>query len=69
MKWLKSCIAELLGLFVDDGRLAVAILVWVAFCGLVLPRLPLPRLWSAPLLFAGLIGILVESVLRRARQL
>jgi hypothetical protein len=61
--------AELLGLFVDDGRLAIAILMWVAFCGLVLQRLPLPRRWSAPMLFAGLIVILVESVVRRARRL
>jgi hypothetical protein len=68
MNWLKTSIAKLLALFVDDGRLAIAILLWLGLCGLVLPRLPLPRLWQAPILFAGLIGVLIESVLRRARR-
>ncbi len=68
MNWPRAWLAELLGLFVDDGRLAIAIVLWLGVCGLVLPRLPLPRLWPAPILFAGLIGVLFESVLRRARR-
>ena len=68
MGWARTAWSELVGLFVDDGSLAVAILAWVALCWAILPRLGLPA-WLPPvLLFAGLVLILVESVVRRARQ-
>ena len=38
MLWLRSILTEIWGLFVDDGRFALAILVWLAACWLVLPR-------------------------------
>ncbi len=60
MIWLRAVWAELFSLFVDDGRLALAILAWVAVAWLVLPRL-LPAGWDAIGLAIGLAAILVGS--------
>ncbi len=68
MTWLRKIAAELFGLFVDDGSFAIAILVWLGVLWLALPHLPINNTWRAIILFAGLAIILVESVLRRARQ-
>lgn len=68
MGWIKTIWAEFIGLFVDDGSLAVAVLVWLAVCWLLLPRLGLPSGWPPALLFIGLVLILAESAMRRARQ-
>lgn len=68
MPWLKSIFREIFGLFVDDGSFAIAILVWVALLWLTLPHLPIPPVWHGMILFAGLITILVENALRRARR-
>ena len=64
MKWLRAAAAELAGLFVDDGRLALGILVWVVLAWGVLPHLLAPS-WGAVVFAAGLGAILLESVLRR----
>ena len=66
MRTLTTIFAEIWGLFVDDGRFAVAILVWLAFAAGVLPRLALPGAAPPVLLFAGLAAILLESAVRRA---
>lgn len=68
MSWLKTIARELVGLFVDDGRQALSIIVWLCVCGLVLTRLALPSGWLALVWFVGLIVILVESVSRRMRR-
>ncbi|HEY0749094.1 MAG TPA: hypothetical protein VGD63_20490 [Steroidobacteraceae bacterium] len=68
MNGLKTIFAELLGLFVEDGSFAVAIFVWLGLVWFVVPRVPLPRVVQGPLLFAGLLAILLESVLRAARR-
>lgn len=68
MSWLKSIFREVFGLFVDDGSFAIAILAWLLLLWLALPRLPIPPVWHGVILFAGLVAILVESALRRARQ-
>lgn len=67
MRWLKAIIAEIAGLFVDDGRFALAIIVWLGVLWWALPRLNLPAPWRGVILFVGLAVILVESALRRAR--
>jgi hypothetical protein len=64
---VKTILRELIGLFVDDGRFAVTILVWVGLLGLLFPRLPLVKHWHAPLLLIGLLAILLESVWRATR--
>jgi hypothetical protein len=66
--WVRSIGRELLGLFVDDGSYAAAILVWVGLAVVALPRLGLGARWDGPVLFAGLAAILIQSVLRFARR-
>jgi len=55
---------ELWSLFVDDGLLAGAVVVWLVVGWCVLPRLGLPGRLPAILLFAGLAAILVFSAVR-----
>ncbi len=68
MAWLRTTAAEVLGLFVDDGPFAAAILIWIGAAWLVLPRLGLPGAAQAPILFAGLASLLMGSALRAVRR-
>lgn len=68
MNLLRTIVAELIGLFVDDGLFAAAIVVWVLLVGFVAPAIGVPPLWRAGLLFAGFAAILIESVARRSRS-
>jgi hypothetical protein len=68
MKWLKTIVDEAIGLFVDDGAFAIAIVVCVALVGALTLWVTGLRAYCGPLLFAGLAAILVESTLRRARK-
>jgi hypothetical protein len=68
MNVLRSIVNELAGLFVDDGSLAVLVLVWLAVCWLLLPKLGLPLSLLPVLLFIGLVAILSESAIRRAGE-
>ena len=67
MRWLKSIAREILGLFVDDGSFALAILLCLALAVALLPRIAPSASWTGPTLFAGLALILIESTLRYAR--
>jgi hypothetical protein len=67
VSWLRTVWDELIGLFVDDGRFAASIVCWIIVCAVVLQRVSLPTGVSAGLLFAGLVVILGESAVRRAR--
>ncbi len=67
MNWLRAVLAELLGLFVDDGVFAAAIIGWIVACAVISPRIGLPGGVAAALLFAGMVVILIESAARRAR--
>jgi hypothetical protein len=40
MRALTAIFQELVSVFVDDGRLAVVILIWITFYGLLLRLLP-----------------------------
>jgi hypothetical protein len=68
MRWIRTVASEVFGLFVDDGSFAVAILVWLGLCWLLLPRIGVPPSVMGPVLFVGLAAILVESAARRARR-
>ncbi len=68
MNLVKTIWAEFIGLFVDDGSFAAAVLGWLIVCWLLLPRLGLPAIWPPIILPVGLAVILAESTLRRARQ-
>lgn len=66
MRWLQRATQELLGLFVDDGSFAVAILFWVVLAVLGLGHFAPHSHWDGIVLFAGLALILLRSVLRFA---
>jgi hypothetical protein len=59
---------EAWGLFVDDGVVAGAIVVWLVLAWRVLPHLGLPDWLPGLLLFAGLAVILVLGAFRAARK-
>lgn len=67
MKLLRTILREIAGLFVDDGSLALAIVIWVAAVALCL-RLHADPLFGALLLLLGLAGVLAENVRRSARK-
>lgn len=67
MDWLKTIGRASLGLFVDDGSLAAAILIWLVLAWLGHASFHLTGSWQGVLLFAGLALILVENACRRAR--
>jgi hypothetical protein len=68
VNWLRSIAREVLGLFVDDGSFAIAILVWAAFVGALLEHAVGHPNWTGPALFSGLACILIESVVRFSRR-
>ncbi len=59
---------EAVGLFVDDGAFAGAILIWLVIGVAVLPRLSLPLWLPGPLLFLGFAVILVWGAIRGSRK-
>ncbi len=63
MNALGSILREFVGLFVDDGSLALIIVVWVALVGSML-ALGIGPAACAVLLFLGLGAALATSVLR-----
>lgn len=68
MTTLSAVIKELLGLFIDDGSLALAILAWVAIVAGLTSLSIVPAIAGGALLFTGLAVILIENVLRRSRK-
>jgi len=67
MNWINAALGELFALFVDNVRFTIAILAWIAFATLELPKLSITISWDAPLLFLGCAIILVVSVWRAAK--
>lgn len=68
MAWIGTIGRELLGLFVDDGAFALAIIAWLLAMGVAALYFGLEGRWTGVVLFAGLAAILIESATRRARQ-
>jgi hypothetical protein len=68
VKRIARILRELLGLFVDDGSLAIAVLAWVAIIAFILPAADVGESWRALLLFLGCIAILIENLIRSARR-
>lgn len=68
MQWFRVIFREIVGLFVDDGSFAIAIIAWLGIVWLLLPRLGVFSRWNCLILFAGLGCILVENTLRYARR-
>jgi hypothetical protein len=71
MNVVATTVRELWGLFVDDGSLAFALIVWCGAAGLILPQLRLPEGSSGPVLFVGCLAILFGDIavsLRRSKE-
>ncbi|MGH8141263.1 MAG: hypothetical protein ACREU2_01900 [Steroidobacteraceae bacterium] len=60
--------AQIVGLFVDDGSFAAGIVLWVVLVWLARIRFGLSPVWGGIVLFAGLAFILGESAARRSRR-
>lgn len=68
MERLKAVGHEIVGLFVEDARLTIALAAWIAIAAATRPWWHgAPRL-GAIVLFAGFAAILCENVLRAARR-
>lgn len=66
---LRTVLSEMVGLFVDDGALALALVLCCAGVGLamlVAPGLPAPL--PAAGLLAGCVAILLVNVMRAGRR-
>lgn len=61
MSLMRRCVAELLGLFVDDGAQALLIVGWVVVCCLLLRQWP-DAIWTGPILFLGLAAIFLVGL-------
>ncbi|AZO17689.1 hypothetical protein EJ069_24960 [Mesorhizobium sp. M2A.F.Ca.ET.043.05.1.1] len=59
---------ELVGMFVDDGNLALLALILVALIAAAVKLLGLPPLVGGLLLLAGCLAILLQSTRRAARD-
>jgi hypothetical protein len=63
-----TVIRELIGLFVDDGALAIAILGVVAFAALVAAAVPGMPLAAGAILVLGCPGVLLINILKASRS-
>ncbi len=68
MKTFFTIIKEFFGLFVDDGTLAMVIILWLLFVALILPHAEIPAQFDNFILLAGLILGLMENIWRAARN-
>lgn len=67
MNVIRLVLNELIGMFVDDGNLALLALVLIAGVTAAVKLLALPPLLGGGLLLAGCLAILLQSVRRAAR--
>jgi hypothetical protein len=68
MTAIASLLRELIGLFVDDGALALALVAVVAAAGLVALLVPAASWPGGCILLFGCLGALVVNVLRTKRR-
>jgi len=64
---MRAVFSEIVGLFVDDGFLAVGLLAWCAAIGLACRLIPTLAPAGAPLLAGGCALVLLATVRRAAR--
>lgn len=68
MKILTIAFNELVGMFIDDGALALLSLILIGAVGLAAKASYISGLPAAGILFVGCVLILAESVSRAARK-
>lgn len=64
---IRTALRRLVGLFVDDGSLALAVVAWLCLIAAAVVRWPAAGGWLALLLALGLLAILAENVMRTGR--
>ena len=67
MTMLKEIIAELIGMFMADARLTLAVLAIVAGAAALIELGGVDPLGAGGLLLVGCLGLLIENVHRSAR--
>ncbi|OHV89944.1 hypothetical protein [Mesorhizobium sp. ORS 3428] len=67
MNVVRLALKELVGMFVDDGSLALLALILIALIAGAVKLLALPPLIGGMLLLVGCLAILLESTRRAAR--
>jgi hypothetical protein len=68
MNVLIAGLRELIGLFVDDGSLALMILAVVILAGIFATLVPDLKLAAGAVLLFGCLGVLLANVARAARR-
>jgi hypothetical protein len=68
MNVLIAVVRELIGLFVDDGSLALMIVAVVMLAGVLATLMPDFQLAAGALLLFGCLGVLLANVARAARR-
>ena len=68
MKLIRATLAELVGMFIDDGQLALTLVVLIVVVTLLVKAAGISPLLGGFLLLAGAIGLLIECVYRDARR-
>ena len=68
MNMLIAVLRELIGLFVDDGSLALMILAVVMPAGILATLMPDFQLAAGAMLLFGCLGVLLANVARAARR-
>jgi hypothetical protein len=68
MKFLRIAAEELIGMFIDDGSLALWSVVLIAVVTIAVLSLGVPGLWGGVLLVLGCVAILAASVMRAVKR-
>lgn len=69
MGTLRAILHEIIGLFVDDGSLALALVIWCALVGLLtLTASSVTMAAAGAALLAGCVAILLVNVVTAARK-
>jgi hypothetical protein len=68
MNMLIAVLRELIGLFIDDGSLALMILAVVMLAGILATLMPDFQLAAGAVLLFGCLGVLLANVARAARR-
>jgi hypothetical protein len=66
MNIVRLAVKELIGMFIDDGNLALLALILIAAVTVAVKLLALPPLLGGAVLLVGCLAILMQSVRRAA---
>ena len=68
MKTLIGIVEELVGLFVEDGALAIAIVAVVVVAGIFAALVPAAPVATGAILLIGCLGVLVVNVMQARKR-